>query len=153
MLKRTILTPIDILKKKIISNDISADSFYKDTFNSENLYKFANPKLQLSQIESIYYMRNQLLRDSDWSSMYHGVELRTPFVDTKLLENLKDIMNSYSSLRNKNSLKFSFDTLNDGYCEDSDGNELSNIDESSCKNMSSASWIDASCSFNEFTKQ
>ena len=56
-------------------------------------------------------MRNQLLRDSDWSSMYLGVELRTPFVDTKLLENLKDILNSYSSLRNKNSLKFSFDTL------------------------------------------
>jgi len=111
LLKRTILTPIDILKKKIISSDISVDSFYKDTFKSENLYKFVNPKLQLAQIESIYYMRNQLLRDSDWSSMYHGVELRTPFVDTKLLESLKDIMNSYSSLRNKNSLKFSFDTL------------------------------------------
>jgi len=49
--------------------------------------------------------------------------------------------------------KFSFDTLADGYCEDREGNELSNIDESSCKNNPSLSWIDASCSFNEFTKQ
>ena len=33
-------------------------------------------------------MRNQLLRDTDWSSMAHGLEVRVPFVDANLLERL-----------------------------------------------------------------
>jgi len=33
-------------------------------------------------------MRNQLLKDTDWSSMAHGVEVRVPFVDFALLERL-----------------------------------------------------------------
>ena len=41
--------------------------------------------LALAQIESMTYMRNQLLRDSDWASMDHSVELRTPLVDSHLL--------------------------------------------------------------------
>lgn len=39
-------------------------------------------------LESTHYLRNQLLRDSDWASMGHSLELRTPFVDAKLLETL-----------------------------------------------------------------
>jgi asparagine synthase (glutamine-hydrolysing) len=30
-------------------------------------------------------MRNQLLRDTDWASMAHSLEVRTPLVDNKLL--------------------------------------------------------------------
>ena len=56
-------------------------------------------------------MKNQLLRDSDWASMFHGVELRTPFVDAHLLSKLKDLMNSYSSLQSKEILKKSFDKI------------------------------------------
>ena len=37
-------------------------------------------------LESTHYLRNQLLRDSDWASMGHSLELRTPLVDAKLLE-------------------------------------------------------------------
>ena len=36
-------------------------------------------------MESTMYLRNQLLRDADWASMAHGVELRTPLVDAHLL--------------------------------------------------------------------
>jgi asparagine synthase (glutamine-hydrolysing) len=32
-------------------------------------------------LETSLYLRNQLLRDSDWASMAHSVELRVPFVD------------------------------------------------------------------------
>jgi asparagine synthase (glutamine-hydrolysing) len=39
-------------------------------------------------MESTHYLRNQLLRDSDWASMGHSLELRTPLVDAKLLETL-----------------------------------------------------------------
>lgn len=40
---------------------------------------------QISALESCWYMRNQLLRDTDWASMAHGLEVRVPFVDIDLL--------------------------------------------------------------------
>jgi asparagine synthase (glutamine-hydrolysing) len=43
---------------------------------------------QVAALESCWYMRNQLLRDTDWSSMVHGVEVRVPMVDFALLEQL-----------------------------------------------------------------
>jgi asparagine synthase (glutamine-hydrolysing) len=43
---------------------------------------------QVAALESCWYMRNQLLRDTDWSSMAHGLEVRVPFVDATLLERL-----------------------------------------------------------------
>jgi asparagine synthase (glutamine-hydrolysing) len=39
-------------------------------------------------MESSQYMRNQLLRDSDWASMASSVELRVPLVDAQLLRRL-----------------------------------------------------------------
>lgn len=47
-----------------------------------------DPHLAIGQIESMTYLRNQLLRDSDWASMDHSVELRTPLVDARLLGTL-----------------------------------------------------------------
>lgn len=38
----------------------------------------------VQRLESTLYMRNQLLRDSDWASMAHSLELRVPFVDAVL---------------------------------------------------------------------
>jgi asparagine synthase (glutamine-hydrolysing) len=35
-------------------------------------------------LETTRYMRNQLLRDSDWASMAHSIELRVPLVDVEL---------------------------------------------------------------------
>jgi asparagine synthase (glutamine-hydrolysing) len=32
-------------------------------------------------METAQYMRNQLLRDADWASMAHSLELRVPLVD------------------------------------------------------------------------
>jgi asparagine synthase (glutamine-hydrolysing) len=48
----------------------------------------ANPRLGVGELESSLYLRNQLLRDSDWASMDHSVELRTPLVDSWLLRRL-----------------------------------------------------------------
>ena len=39
-------------------------------------------------MESTQYLRNQLLRDTDWASMAHGLEVRTPLVDAALLHAL-----------------------------------------------------------------
>ena len=50
--------------------------------------------LALGQIESTTYLRNQLLHDSDWASMDHSVELRTPLVDAHLLASLRAVLPS-----------------------------------------------------------
>ncbi len=39
-------------------------------------------------MESSHYLRNQLLRDADWASMAHSLELRVPLVDSRLREAL-----------------------------------------------------------------
>ncbi len=41
---------------------------------------------RVSYLESHFYMRNTLLRDSDFMSMAHGLELRVPFLDKTLVE-------------------------------------------------------------------
>jgi asparagine synthase (glutamine-hydrolysing) len=43
---------------------------------------------KVAALESCFYLRNQLLRDSDWASMAHSIELRTPLVDGMLLERI-----------------------------------------------------------------
>jgi asparagine synthase (glutamine-hydrolysing) len=53
---------------------------------------------QIAALESCWYMRNQLLRDTDWSSMAHGVEVRVPLVDFALLESLAPAIASTSPL-------------------------------------------------------
>jgi asparagine synthase (glutamine-hydrolysing) len=45
-----------------------------------------DPVNRVSYLESIFYMRNTLLRDSDFMSMAHGLELRVPFLDRALVE-------------------------------------------------------------------
>ena len=42
-------------------------------------------RLRVTALESCHYMRSQLLRDSDWASMAHSLELRVPLVDWELL--------------------------------------------------------------------
>lgn len=41
-------------------------------------------RLKITALETAWYMRNQLLRDSDWASMAHSVEVRVPFADIEL---------------------------------------------------------------------
>ena len=40
---------------------------------------------KVASLESSIYMRNQLLRDTDWASMAHSLEVRVPLVDAVLL--------------------------------------------------------------------
>ena len=40
---------------------------------------------RIAILESGFYMRNQLLRDTDWAGMAHSLEIRTPLVDSELL--------------------------------------------------------------------
>jgi asparagine synthase (glutamine-hydrolysing) len=42
------------------------------------------PRHKVSALEASLYMRNQLLRDTDWASMSFSLEVRVPFVDPAL---------------------------------------------------------------------
>ncbi len=58
-------------------------------------------------LEGCGYLRNQLLRDSDWASMAHSLELRTPLVDYTLLKTLAPLMvNRLPGLQSKEALAF-----------------------------------------------
>jgi asparagine synthase (glutamine-hydrolysing) len=43
---------------------------------------------RVATLESSLYMRNQLLRDTDWAGMAHSLEVRVPLVDSVLLAKL-----------------------------------------------------------------
>ena len=75
----------------------------------------ADARLALGQIESTTYLRNQLLRDSDWASMDHSVELRTPLADASMLERLKGCLPAIERFRDKELLA---STLNKPLPED-----------------------------------
>ncbi len=46
---------------------------------------------KVATLEASLYMRNQLLRDADWASMAHSLEVRVPLVDASLLETLAPV--------------------------------------------------------------
>ena len=52
----------------------------------------ANGQLRVSALEATWYMRNQLLRDTDWASMAHGVEVRVPLVDWTLWQRVAPLV-------------------------------------------------------------
>lgn len=47
---------------------------------------------RVATLEAAFYMRNQLLRDTDWASMAHSLEVRTPLVDSTLLSQLAGLV-------------------------------------------------------------
>jgi len=47
---------------------------------------------RVAALEASLYMRNQLLRDTDWASMAHSLEVRTPLVDASLLRQISPLL-------------------------------------------------------------
>jgi asparagine synthase (glutamine-hydrolysing) len=47
---------------------------------------------KIAALEASLYMRNQLLRDTDWASMAHSLEVRVPLIDPRLLHNLAPVV-------------------------------------------------------------
>jgi asparagine synthase (glutamine-hydrolysing) len=85
--------------------DIVTTNFMPDSWLAEMVGALpSDPVLALAQIESMAYLRNQLLRDSDWASMAHSVELRTPLVDAHLLKQLGPILGQFKKFPHKTLL-------------------------------------------------
>ncbi|HVR38339.1 MAG TPA: asparagine synthase (glutamine-hydrolyzing) [Thermoanaerobaculia bacterium] len=51
-----------------------------------------NPFARVAALESSLYLRNQLLRDMDWASMAHSLEVRVPLVDAHLLRKVAPVL-------------------------------------------------------------
>ncbi|MGQ0456067.1 MAG: asparagine synthase (glutamine-hydrolyzing) [Hyphomicrobium sp.] len=62
---------------------------------------------RVAALEASRYMRHQLLRDSDWASMAHGLELRVPLVDRELLKRVAPIVIHSPAARGKGLLALS----------------------------------------------
>jgi asparagine synthase (glutamine-hydrolysing) len=63
-----------------------------------------NTEAAVCMLDSTLYLRNMLLRDSDWTSMAHSLELRTPFVDAALLYAMSPIHANFTEGAGKRML-------------------------------------------------
>lgn len=62
---------------------------------------------RVAALESSLYMRNQLLRDSDWAGMAHSIEIRVPLVDAFLLQQLAPALHDHALTERKRLLAHS----------------------------------------------
>ncbi|MGE3914225.1 MAG: asparagine synthase (glutamine-hydrolyzing) [Hyphomicrobiaceae bacterium] len=53
-----------------------------------------SPFGRVATLEHSLYMRNQLLRDTDWASMAHSLEVRVPLLDSALMEEVAPLTSS-----------------------------------------------------------
>ena len=61
---------------------------------ADGIEYLGSPRLKVMAMEIAWYMRHQLLRDSDWAGMAHSLEIRTPLVDSVLLMRLAPLLAS-----------------------------------------------------------
>ncbi len=84
LLRRAVFLPWEVQQ---ILGEKTETSEYETRIMRElihgTLNRTSNPVI-LSLLEARWYMRNQLLRDADWASMTHSVEVRVPLVDWTL---------------------------------------------------------------------
>lgn len=72
----------DLFSKKDFADELRYDMLELE----KDISELKNDSLKISYLELSMYMRNQLLRDTDWASMAHSLEIRVPFLDIPFLE-------------------------------------------------------------------
>lgn len=78
-----------ILKPKFVAEGMAAlDVMPMDGETAGN----RSPQLKVSALETRWYLRNQLLRDTDWASMSHSLEVRAPFTDIELIRRIAPLI-------------------------------------------------------------
>lgn len=90
LLRRAVFLPFEI--SKLLDRDLVRTGLQRlNPVQRLRLYVTPDPGTDIGRVcalESQQYLRNQLLRDSDWAGMAHSVEIRTPLVDVCLLKAL-----------------------------------------------------------------
>src|SRR5579872_4499891 len=83
-LSRMLFTPDQC--NDLIGSQVSSACFLRDSFLNNLVQQSQNldPVNRVSFLEARCYMLNTLLRDSDFMSMAHGLEIRVPLIDHQL---------------------------------------------------------------------
>jgi asparagine synthase (glutamine-hydrolysing) len=87
MIERGVVRPWELAR--VLDQDFASQGL--ERLGDERTNAFApsvNGFAKVSILESTRYMRNQLLRDSDWAGMAHSLEIRVPLVDSVVIERL-----------------------------------------------------------------
>ncbi|MBI1245839.1 MAG: asparagine synthase (glutamine-hydrolyzing) [Alphaproteobacteria bacterium] len=89
LLRRALHMPWEIsgLLPRALAAEGLAALGYPDTLD-RGLAAVPSDRLKVSALEIANYMRDRLLRDSDWAGMAHSIEIRVPFVDPVFLANV-----------------------------------------------------------------
>lgn len=87
LLKRALFLPAEVAA--LIGPEMAAEGLRRlsTAARLESIASAAgsDPRSQVGALESLQYLRHQLLRDADWAGMDHSLEIRTPLVDHTLL--------------------------------------------------------------------
>jgi asparagine synthase (glutamine-hydrolysing) len=106
IVKRLVFTPYEIARILKIP-EINVLTLLTNYLNKLNCFNkngyIQEEKFDLFYLETIHYLRNQLLRDADWAGMAHSVEIRTPFCDTFLRA---DVCNQFLHDKSRKKLKY-----------------------------------------------
>ncbi len=103
LLQRALFLPWEI--EKILGKEFTEIGLNRlDPINKLNksISSVNQPRLALSTLEINNYMKNQLLRDSDWAGMAHSLEIRVPFADIEFLTYMAQILVNKPSLSKEN---------------------------------------------------
>ncbi|HEX2117207.1 MAG TPA: asparagine synthase (glutamine-hydrolyzing) [Alphaproteobacteria bacterium] len=93
LLRRSLFMPWEL--KEILPREVVRAGLDKLQTLEEldaTIVDIRSPRLKVSALELSWYMRNQLLRDSDWAGMAHSIEIRVPFVDAELFRRLAPLL-------------------------------------------------------------
>lgn len=88
------LRPLEHIRSQLTANS-SQPPVHRSPFTAHS---------RVATLESTLYLRNQLLRDTDWASMAHSLEVRTPLVDATLLRKLAEPLATAQAANHKHLL-------------------------------------------------
>jgi asparagine synthase (glutamine-hydrolysing) len=88
LLRRAVLLPFELdgAMDPVMAREGLAELDLLGLFADSLLPDPGSDNGRVGALETCNYMRNQLLRDTDWASMAHSIEIRVPLVDFTLLQ-------------------------------------------------------------------
>ena len=93
LLRRAIFMPWEL--PRLMDPDMAQEGWAEleeGSFRRGQVDRLKTPRAKVSALESTWYMRSQLLRDSDWAGMAHSLEIRVPLVDTFFFRNIAPML-------------------------------------------------------------
>jgi len=91
LIRKALFMPWELSGLRLLDDDLITQgvSDLNTLENLENTVKgIPFDRSKVTALEVSWYMRNQLLRDTDWAGMTHSIEIRIPFVDVELFRHL-----------------------------------------------------------------